>query len=80
MDQWLPDKSNPLYRLLQAYVDELEVMGKSELSEVPWSYDYYLDGSPISAEERKAYGSNVRAFESGLDPFLAHSGGGDEWV
>lgn len=74
MDQWIPDKSNPLYGLLQAYEDELEVMGKSELSDVPWSYDYYLDGSPISAEERKAYGRDVHAFESGLDPFLFRSG------
>lgn len=69
MDRWIPDKSNPLYRLVEEYVDELEVMGKSELSEVPWSYDYYLDGTPIAIEDRKAYADNVRAFESGLDPF-----------
>jgi hypothetical protein len=75
MDRWLPDTGNPLYRLLQSYVDELEVMGKSELSEEPWSYDYYLDGSPISTGERKAYGMDIHAFDSGLDPFLGCSGG-----
>ncbi|MDF9844980.1 MULTISPECIES: hypothetical protein [unclassified Paenibacillus] len=80
MAEWLPDKSNPLYRLLQDYVDELEVMGKSELSEEPWSYDYYLDGGPISIMERKAYGSDASAFESGRNPFLRDSGSGDEWM
>ncbi|QWU15218.1 hypothetical protein SAMN04487895_108126 [Paenibacillus sophorae] len=74
MNEWIPDRGNPLYRLLQLYLEEMDTMGKEELSEVPWSYDYYLDGSPITAEERKAYGSDVQAFESGRDPFLSRFG------
>ncbi|MNP87484.1 hypothetical protein D3C76_1884080 [compost metagenome] len=46
-------------------------MGKAELSQIPWSYDYYLDGTPVTAEEKKAYGADIDAWNSGRDPFAS---------
>ncbi|MDT3428358.1 hypothetical protein J2Z22_003950 [Paenibacillus forsythiae] len=71
MNKWLPDTANPLYELLRLFQEELDIMGQKELSEVPWSYDFYLDGTPIRLEDRKAYGDDYEAFESGPDPFLS---------
>lgn len=51
----IPDHENMLYELLRLFQEELEVMGKEELSQLPWSYDYHLDGTPITEEERNSY-------------------------
>ncbi|MNB71661.1 hypothetical protein D3C75_182340 [compost metagenome] len=71
MYEWIPDRNNPLYQLFHLYLEELEVMGKAELSQIPWSYDYYLDGTPVTAEEKKAYGADIDAWNSGRDPFAS---------
>lgn len=53
----IPDPTNLLYELLRLFQEELEVMGKEELSQLPWSYDYHMDGTLITEEERNSYRS-----------------------
>ncbi|AIQ12465.1 glycosyltransferase family protein [Paenibacillus durus] len=52
---WFPDHSYPLYELIRLFQEELWVMGKEEFSQLPWSYDYHIDGTPITEEERNSY-------------------------
>ncbi|QWU17617.1 hypothetical protein SAMN04487895_10510 [Paenibacillus sophorae] len=51
----IPDHANTLYELIRLFQEELWVMGKEEFSQLPWSYDYHIDGTPITAEERNSY-------------------------
>ncbi|AIQ63073.1 hypothetical protein PSTEL_08170 [Paenibacillus stellifer] len=55
LERCIPDHENSLYELVRLFQEELWIMGKEELSQIPWSYDYHMDGTPITAEERNSY-------------------------
>ncbi|MBY9080673.1 hypothetical protein KIH86_14215 [Paenibacillus sp. HN-1] len=55
MEMYIPDHGNSLYVLLRLFQKELVAMGQEELSQLPWSYDYHADGTPVTAEERRSY-------------------------
>ncbi|AIQ63075.1 hypothetical protein PSTEL_08185 [Paenibacillus stellifer] len=55
LEACIPDHENSLYELLRLFKEELVVMGEEEFSQIPWSYDYHIDGTPITTEERYSY-------------------------
>jgi hypothetical protein len=69
INKYVPDRSNAVYRLRDAYVQELNAMGQRDLGRTPWSYDCYDDGKSISRNARIAY-QNVPEFYYKVDnPF-----------
>jgi hypothetical protein len=69
LEQALPDRNNLLYSLYESYMNELEEMGKSEFTQIPWSYNYYTDGGEIGKEARESYKQNQACFTDVDNPY-----------
>jgi len=66
-----PDPDEVLRRLLDPYLAELEEMGKSELAAVPWSYNFFRNGKPISEEDRLRFRQLAAGGSGEMNPYLS---------
>jgi hypothetical protein len=53
--KYVPDRTNCIYPLRDAYVRELEEMDQDRLGSAPWSYDYFFSGEKIDRTSRIVY-------------------------
>ncbi|WP_337104129.1 glycosyltransferase [Paenibacillus sp. YIM B09110] len=67
--KYVPDKSNAVYQLRDAYVQDLNARGQDQLGRTPWSYDCYYDGKPISRAARISYRDVPELFYVVDNPF-----------
>ncbi len=44
-----------LSQLRQWYITECDRMGQREFAAIPWRYDYFANGEPISSQQRRLY-------------------------
>jgi len=54
-DYYVPDKSNPIYKLRDEYISEMNSFGQSDYGKYQWTYDTYFDGSKIDKKVRIKY-------------------------
>lgn len=66
------DPSGILGRLLQAYHTELEQTGLLHATHIPWSYNYYTDGSKIDSQTKLQYRLLAEKQIPMVDPFLGY--------
>lgn len=69
LQEFVPDQSDPVYTLLKQYQAELEVLGHHYLGKLPWSYDYFISGEPITTASRQCYRRNPRLQARCPNPF-----------
>ncbi|MFC0212697.1 glycosyltransferase family 4 protein [Paenibacillus chartarius] len=55
MNAHIGDKKNGLYVMRSIYLRELYLAGHQRLRRMPWSYNYFEDGKPISQVDRSAF-------------------------
>src|SRR5574344_427865 len=54
-DYYVPDKSNPIYKLRDEYISEMNSFGQSDYGQYQWTYDTYFDGTKIDKKVRIKY-------------------------
>jgi hypothetical protein len=63
------DTSHPVFTLRGKYKEDIHSFGHSKFFQVPWSYDKYLSGAPISPEARFVYRSTPELWRVISNPF-----------
>lgn len=66
-----PDSSDPIHGLLAAYERELEEMGRSEVKDIFWSYDFFSSGEFIARESKTKYKEDPDNYRNMANPFEA---------
>jgi hypothetical protein len=70
INRYVPDKSEYIYTLRNAYIEKLKQNDFHEMSRRPWSYGYYRSGEKIEKEIRRLYRDKMEMFKEYLvDPF-----------
>lgn len=69
LKKYLPDKTHPMYQIKDTYLKELQKAGQREVSNHPWSYDYFDNGERIRSKSRKKYGGSTRLQKEFINPF-----------
>lgn len=59
MREWLPKGDHAFKKLYREYDEYHTLSDRDHVSETPWTYATYKDGSPISKEVRIAYRDNI---------------------
>lgn len=67
------DPSSPVFTMRDRYLESLDSMGHREFARIPWSYEKFLSGEPISPEARFVYRSNPGLQRLVSDPFAESS-------
>jgi len=59
--------------LVERYADKLDREGRASRSSIPWSYQFFTDGTVISRESRLVYRNNLHLEKKHPNPFLLNN-------
>ena len=65
---------NPVFKLRDEYVDQVDGMNAKEHSGIPWSYNFYRSGERIAPEVRNAWRTFPELSSRFADPFSQSNG------
>jgi glycosyltransferase involved in cell wall biosynthesis len=66
-------KMPALYELRDWYLAECDRMGQRESENIPWIYDFFDNGEPVTADQRKLYRQRADLQKAFPNPFSAKS-------
>ncbi len=71
VQKYCPDETNAVYLLKRIYVTLIDTLGQQELGNLPWSYDFYDNGTKIKTSHRSIYQSSQKLQLRFKNPFDA---------
>jgi hypothetical protein len=74
LQTYIPNKSEPIYNLVNSYIQELNTIEKEYLFYgKSWSYDYFTDGTPIEPLSRIKFKEGINSLYHFRNPFTKNN-------
>jgi hypothetical protein len=68
-DDWV-NEFPQIKSLARKYADKLDSMGRNSLEHIPWSYNFFTNGTPINRDSRLVYRNNLLLEKKHPYPFF----------